>query len=619
MEKGFFLKVNSILFLVSFSLFYIAFTADNKISNQFALHTHSNPKTEQEEKINPARLLANPFPDQSIQFNVRDGSVQNAISKQQVIDAYSSSYGQQFASTGNRSVQEVLNLYYYPAQIISGVETPTPTSTRPLSTPIPPFTHTPTQTEVTVLPCMEPEPIRVYTFDYVGPSLEDYGWAEIPGGFTGAEAGSFIVEPGAASSALKVMVESGQVAFAYALQPIETQGYPILIRMTGMVLGDTNASVALAALKGDLISGMDVDGGIATNFPTTAQGFKDKRRRLCLIYEPDGSELITPLIQLASNGGDQTVELYIEKIEIFRLNHNACYPWTMFCADPEQSANPVITSAPTETTLPTNTPVPSTNTPSPTVTSPSGLGEIVIDLPDLPEGAKPLEMVLIPAGTFTMGSPDNEQGRWSNEGPQHQVTLTRDFYLGKYEVTQAQWQAVMGSNPAIDYYGKGDNYPVYYMSWDDCQTFITRLNGMGLGTFSLPTEAEWEYACRAGTTTRFYWGDDLDYSQIGQYEWYSGNNSPYGTKEVGLKLPNAWGLFDMSGNVVEWCGDLYSSIYYTSNAQTDPTGPTEGSYRVIRSGYWFDDGRHCRSAFRNSFLPSYAIDIVGFRLRRSYP
>ncbi|RJP26266.1 MAG: formylglycine-generating enzyme family protein [Candidatus Omnitrophota bacterium] len=238
-------------------------------------------------------------------------------------------------------------------------------------------------------------------------------------------------------------------------------------------------------------------------------------------------------------------------------------------------------------------------------------------MPGLSEGAKPLEMVLIPAGTFMMGSPDNEQDRGPDEGPQHQVTITKPFYMGKYEVTQAQWQAVMGSNPSA--FSNKPNHPVEKVSWTDCQTFITKLNGMGLGTFRLPTEAEWEYACRAGTTTSFYWGEDPNDSQIGHYAWYSGNNTPSGTKEVGLKLPNAWGLLDMWGNAFEWCQDLYGS--YPSNSQTDPTGPTGGSSRVVRGGHWFGYARYCRSAYRMSRTPEpdYRDNYIGFRLRRSYP
>ena len=174
-------------------------------------------------------------------------------------------------------------------------------------------------------------------------------------------------------------------------------------------------------------------------------------------------------------------------------------------------------------------------------------GSFIVNLPGLVAGATPLEMILIPAGTFTMGSPSNEKDRTIDE-VQHQVTLTKDFYIGKYEVTQAQWQAVMGSNPSSF---SGDNNPVELVSWNNCQEFITKLNQMGQGTFGLPTEAEWEYSYRAGTTTAFYWGEDTGYSQIGQYAWYSSNSSSK-THEVGQKLPNAWGMHDMIGNVNEW-------------------------------------------------------------------
>jgi formylglycine-generating enzyme required for sulfatase activity len=235
---------------------------------------------------------------------------------------------------------------------------------------------------------------------------------------------------------------------------------------------------------------------------------------------------------------------------------------------------------------------------------------ITIQIPGLPAGAKPLEMVLIPAGTFTMGSPSNEKDRDSDEGPQHRVTISKDFYIGKYEVTQAQWKAVMGSNPSAR---KGDNLPVEQVSWDDCQAFIQKLNSMalGVGTFRLPTEAEWEYACRAGTTTRLYWGDDPNYSQIGGYGWYwansAGRNHP-----VGEKLPNAWGLFDMSGNVWEWCQDWYGP--YPSGAQVDPTGPQSGLYRVWRGGGRGDGAVYFRSARRLGDYHDSWYSSVGCRV-----
>ena len=271
--------------------------------------------------------------------------------------------------------------------------------------------------------------------------------------------------------------------------------------------------------------------------------------------------------------------------------------------------NPTLTPIFTPTSTPTNTPVP-----VPTVT-PKGISNqtITVAISRLPLNAKKLEMVLIPAGTFMMGSPDSEMDRWDVEGPQHQVTISKPFYMGKYEVTQAQWQAVMGSNPS---YFKGNNFPVESISWDSCQTFIQKLNQLKQGAFRLPTEAEWEYACRAGTTTRFYWGDDPDYTQIGEYAWYA-DNSNSKTHDVSLKRPNTWGLFDMSGNVYEWCQDWYGT--YSPGLQTDPTGPSSGSDHVFRCGGWDIYPQGCRPALRLHDVPSFRNNYLGFRLVRSYP
>ncbi len=253
---------------------------------------------------------------------------------------------------------------------------------------------------------------------------------------------------------------------------------------------------------------------------------------------------------------------------------------------------------------------------------------ITIPLAGLPPEAKPLEMVLIPAGTFTMGSPSSERGRDSNEEPQHDVTITQPFYLGKYEVTQAQWQAVMGFNPARDF-GVGNDYPVYYVSWNDCQSLIQNLNELGQGTFRLPTEAEWEYACRAGTVTRFSFGDALECADTGknyceimdQYMWWKGNRTYSGeqdnTKEAGRKLPNPWGLYDMHGNCYEWCSDWYGS--YPINPQIDPLGSQSGSYRVARGGDWHYSTQACRSASRASSLPQNRYYFIGLRLLRLFP
>ena len=230
---------------------------------------------------------------------------------------------------------------------------------------------------------------------------------------------------------------------------------------------------------------------------------------------------------------------------------------------------------------------------------------ITIEIPNLPEDLMPLEMIMIPAGTFTMGSDPFEEDRRDDEGPQHQVTIRNSFYLGKYEITQGQWTALMGSNP-MNESNKMDN-AVAGLSWDDCQAFIQPMNALGQGTFRLPTEAEWEYACRAGTTTRFYWGDDPLYSLLSQY----GGGLSAGL--VGQKAPNAWGLFDMSGNAAEWCQDL--SGPYSAEHQVDPQGPLSGSAHIFRGGAWPGYGDYYRSARRGGA----GDNKIGLRLFRLYP
>ena len=209
-------------------------------------------------------------------------------------------------------------------------------------------------------------------------------------------------------------------------------------------------------------------------------------------------------------------------------------------------------------------------------------------------------MVYVSGGTFIMGGDES-----SDQTPTHSVTLS-SYYICKYEVTQALWRAVMGSNPSKF---KGDNLPVEQVSWNDCQTFINRLNSYTGRNFRLPTEAEWEFAARGGNYSRHYKYSGSNY--INDVAWY-GDNSGDRTHPVGTKQANELGLYDMSGNVWEWCSDWYGS--YSSYSQTDPIGPNNGSNRMDRGGCWGNFAKRCRPAYRSYGTPGYRDHGRGLRL-----
>jgi formylglycine-generating enzyme required for sulfatase activity len=226
-----------------------------------------------------------------------------------------------------------------------------------------------------------------------------------------------------------------------------------------------------------------------------------------------------------------------------------------------------------------------------------------------------MKFAYIPPGGFLMGSPSNEPDRFDNE-TQHRVTLTRGYYLMTTEVTQAQWQAVMGSNPS-SFKNCGPDCPVERVSWEDSQEFIKRLNQrIGSDNYRLPTEAEWEYAARAGTTTAFSnggitatgCGHDANLAAMG---WYCGNSNKI-THPVGRKQANGWGLHDMHGNVSEWCQDWYGD--YPKGAVTDPAGPSSGVGRVLRGGCWVNTTESSRSAYRYGLAPGTRSGYIGLRI-----
>jgi formylglycine-generating enzyme required for sulfatase activity len=256
-----------------------------------------------------------------------------------------------------------------------------------------------------------------------------------------------------------------------------------------------------------------------------------------------------------------------------------------------------------------------------------------------------MKLTLIPAGKFQMGSPQGEKDRDANE-PRHEVTISRSFYIGVYEVTQGQYQKLMGAAMAGGKWnpmnhgarfsaanGGSDDHPMENVLWSQAVEYCKRMSALpeekrAGRRYRLPTEAEWEYACRAGTSTAFHYGAALSSKEAnfnGNFPYGSAAQGPYlrKTAKVGSYQPNAWGLYDMHGNVAEWCADYYDPNYYKNSPRADPKGPAKGVlptnyhndfYRVIRGGCWLDEARACRSAYRFRAMPHDAYMLVGFRV-----
>jgi formylglycine-generating enzyme required for sulfatase activity len=252
-----------------------------------------------------------------------------------------------------------------------------------------------------------------------------------------------------------------------------------------------------------------------------------------------------------------------------------------------------------------------------------------------------LELVRIDPGTFVMGSPANEPGRFPDEGPQRTVTITRPFYLGKYPVTRGQFRTFVeatryktecetdgqggqgwdpdkkGESRGPQYHWQNagfqqtDEHPVVNVTYADCQAFLKWLSKKEARTYELPREAEWEYACRAGTTTYYYFGNDA--KPLVEYAWFLGNSEHKSTDVVGRRKPNAWGLYDMHGNVFQWCQDYYVQDY-EGLATVDPRGAAKSECRALRGGAFDDQAERCRSAFRIGIEPSVRIYRYGFRV-----
>ena len=222
-----------------------------------------------------------------------------------------------------------------------------------------------------------------------------------------------------------------------------------------------------------------------------------------------------------------------------------------------------------------------------------------------------MEFIEIPAGEFLMGCVKSDTECGDYEKPQHKVKISKSFYMGKFEVTQGQWKKVMGNNPS-NFTNCGEDCPVENVSWNDIQEYIGKLckrEKQSPCKYRLPTEAEWEYSARAGSKTKYYWGDTINDA----YLWYDGNSGNT-THPVGKKKPNSWGLYDMSGNVWEWAGDWYDDSYYKNSPSADPKGGNSGGIRVLRGGSWYSNAGFGRLSFRYYYYPDFRDYSDGFRL-----
>jgi len=222
-----------------------------------------------------------------------------------------------------------------------------------------------------------------------------------------------------------------------------------------------------------------------------------------------------------------------------------------------------------------------------------------------------IEMVFVKGGTFQMGCTSEQSNCDDNEKPVHTVTVD-DFYIGKYEITQKQWRDVMGNNPSVFFSGC-DECPIESVSWDDIQKFLKKLNQKTGEHFRLPTEAEWEFAARGGNQNNGY--KYAGSNNINEVAWYKGN-SDRNTHVVGSKSPNELGIYDMSGNVWEWCNDWYGEYYYGNSPSNNPQGPTSGTYRILRGGSWYNDAGYFRVTYRGGDYPVNSISVFGFRVVR---
>ena len=446
---------------------------------------------------------------------------------------------------------------------------------------------------------------------------------------------------------IEAVLHKGTGFIGYISDVVECGTRPVYIE-ADVEVSSPNVALALIGMNSDAADYASVFGTFNVSMPITARGFEETGT-LSTMLTPEGGHLGIAL-QAALPDSEAFPDWVFVKITEVRYSVLSELTDTelAYVIDPERRPAPTATPTPSSTPAgptytPTDTPTPSetgtptaTGTPTQDATLPP---ELTVDIPGLAALAEPLTLRAIQSGSFTIGSATDEAGRNDSEGPQHPVTISEPYYIGQHEVTNAQFAAFLSaegnvavggirrgnvSSPAfrIDVTGSlweseagFEDHPVVDVTWHGAKDFCVWLNERAGGAaYRLPTEAEWEYACRAGTATRYYWGDDPLGEAIGGQAWHSANAAGV-PHPVGERAPNGWGLYDMSGNAWEWCQDVHSD--YGPDPQIDPQGPPSGDFRVIRGGSFSSNAVGCRSAVRARNAAEDSWGGLGFRVAAS--
>ena len=448
----------------------------------------------------------------------------------------------------------------------------------------------------------------------------------------------------------EAVLHKGTGFIAYISDVIECGTRPVHIE-ADVEVSSANVALALIGMNSDAADYASVYGTFGAVMPISARGFEESGV-ISINISPEGGYLGIALQAALPDAEAYSDWVFVNVKEVrYSILSGLTDTELAYVVDPARRPTPTPsptpsltpsgpTYTPTDTPTPTETGTPTaTSTPTPTAT----FSEVItVEVPGLSTRVEQLAMSIVNSGTFAIGSPEDELGRSANESPQHAVVLTEPYYIGQHEITNAQFAAFLNAEGNASSEGSeriqtgiaacridkdeddGDwevedgyeDYPAVAVTWYGARDFCAWLTEEdGVSTYRLPTEAEWEHAYRAGTVTRFFWGEDVSNEAIGGYAWYSTNAGAV-PHPVGGKSPNAWGLYDMAGNVWEWCADKYGA--YEEGTQTDPTGASSGEFYVMRGGAYSSNASDCRAAARARNTAADSWSGLGFRIAATY-